>query len=150
MNDPFVTSPDLPTGRDTVSTAKQFSGAMTLEMTDDEIKRALEITVGTVRKHQEQWKRKFPFDSIEQCADLLEELEKELAYKLMEAVDVLVRVDGTPIFVGQPPVIEYMGKLDTSSLAKYGQDHEKKEWEVKKAEARDEDYLGQKDNYRSQ
>lgn len=147
--EPYVTSPNLPTGKDTVSTAKEFSGAMTLDMTDDEIKRVLEITVSTVKKHQEQWKRIFPFDSIEQCADLLEELEKELAYKLME-LDVLVKIDGTPIFEGHPPIIEYLGRLDTSSIAKYGQDHEKKEWEVKKADARGEDYLGQKDNYRSQ
>ena len=133
-----------------VSTAKQFSGAMTLEMTDDEIKRALQLTVGIVRKHQEQWKRKFPFDSLDQVADLLEELEKELAQTLMEEVDVLMRVDGTPVFVGQPPIIEYMGRLDTSGLAKYGQDHEKKEWEVKRADARGEDFLGQKDNYKSQ
>jgi hypothetical protein len=147
---PFVTSPNLPTGKDTVSTAKDFSGAMTLEMTDDEIKRALEITVSTVRKHQEVWRRKYPFDSLEQIADLLEELEKELSYKLMESVDCLVRVDGTPVFEGRSPVIEYMGRLDTSGLAKYGQDHEKKTHEVQKAKERGEDYLGQKDNYRSQ
>lgn len=133
-----------------MSTAKQFSGAMTLEMTDDEIKKALQLTVGIVRKHQTQWKRKFPFDSLDQVADLIEELEKELAQTLMEEVDVLMRVDGTPVFAGQPPVIEYMGRLDTSSLAKYGQDHEKKTYEVQKAKDRGEDYLGQKDNYRSQ
>lgn len=149
MSDPFVTSPNLPVGNDTVSTAKDFSGAMTLEMTDDEIKRVLELTVSTVKKHQEKWRRIYPFDSIEQCADLLEELEKELAYKLME-LHVMVKIDGTPIFAGQPPIIEYLGRLDTGSFAKYGQDHEKKEWEVKKADARGEDFLGQKDNYRSQ
>jgi hypothetical protein len=148
--DPFVTSPNLPVDRDMVSTAKEFSGAMTLELTDDEIKKALEITVGTVKKHQEKWRRKYPFDSIEQIADLLEELEKELSHKMVEELDVLVKVDGTPIFFGQPPVIEWMGKIDTSSLAKYGQDHEKKTWEVQKADARGEDYLGQKDNYRTQ
>ena len=133
-----------------MSTAKEFSGAMTLDLTDDEIKKALEITVGTVRKHQAKWRQKYPFDSLEQVADLLEELEKELSYRMMEEVDCLVRVDGTPVFVGQPPVIEWMGKVDTSSVAKYGQDHEKKTWEVQKAAERGEDYLGQKDNYRSQ
>lgn len=149
-HDPYVTSPSLDTGKDVVSTAKEFSGAMTLDLSDDEIKRALELTVRIVRKHQDQWKRKYPFDSIEQVADLLEELEKELAYEMMVEVECLVRVDGTPVFVGQPPVIEWMGKLDTSSLGKYGQDHERKTWEVQKATERGEDYLGQKDNYRSQ
>jgi hypothetical protein len=32
-----------------------------------------------------------------------------------------------------------------SELAQYGMDHERKEWEVKRAKARDEDYLGEKD-----
>jgi hypothetical protein len=150
MSNPFVTSPNLPTGKDTVSTAKDFSGAMTLDLSDEEIKRALEITTSIVRKHQAVWRRKFPFDNLEQIADLLEELEKELSYKMMTELDVLVRVDGTPIFQGGHPVIEWMGKVQGSSLDKHGQDHERKEWEVKKARERDEDFLGQKDNYRSQ
>lgn len=123
---------------------------MTLDLSDDEIKRALEVCVTVVRKHQDVWKQKYPFTSMEQIADLLNELEKELAYKMMEEVECLVRVDGTPAFVGQPPVIEWLGKVDTSSLAKYGQDHERKTWEVQHAEARGESYLGEKDNYRSQ
>lgn len=150
MTNPFVTSPNLPTGKDTVSTAKEFSGAMTLDLSDAEIKKALEITVATVRKHQTKWRQKYPFQSLEQVADLLEELEKELGHLLMEELDVLVKIDGTPVFQGRPPVIDWMGKLDTSSLGRYGQDHERKEWEVKKADERGEDYLGQKDNYRSQ
>lgn len=150
MSNPYVTSPNLPTGRDVVSTAKDFSGAMTLDLSDDEIKRALKVCVSAVRKHQTMWRQKYPFDSIEQVADLLEELEKELAYKMMEEVDCLVRVDGTPVFVGQPPVIEWLGKVQGTSLDKYGQDHERKTYEVQKATERGEDYLGQKDYYRSQ
>jgi hypothetical protein len=123
---------------------------MTLDLTDDEIKKAIELTVGIVHKHQAQWRMKYPFDSIEQIADLLEELEKELSYELMMELDVLVRVDGTPIFEGGGPVIEWLGKMPHSSLAKYGQDHEKKEYEVKKAQQRGEDYYKQNDNYRSQ
>lgn len=123
---------------------------MTLDLSDDEIKRAVEITVGTHRKHQEKWIRKMPFQNIEQVVDLLEEFEKELQHRMMEELDVLVKVDGAPLFEGLPPQIDWMGKLDTSSLAKFGQDHERKTWEVQKAKARDEDYLGQKDNYRSQ
>jgi hypothetical protein len=149
-NDPYVTSPNLPTERDVVRTAKEFSGAMTLDLTDDEIKRALELTVNIVRKHQTKWKQKYPFDSLDQVVDLIEDLEKELAYRMMEEVDCLVRVDGTPVFQGQPPVVEWMGKMEGSSLDKYGQDHERKTYEVQKAEQRGEDYLGQKDNYRSQ
>ncbi len=150
MSNPFVTSPNLPTGKDTVGTVKEFSGAMTLDLTDDEIKKAMIITSSVVRKHQTIWKRKFPFDNLEQIADLLEELEKELGHRMMEELDVLVKVDSVPVFEGKAPVIEWLGKVEGTSLAKYGQDHEKKTWEVQKAKQRDEDYLGQKDKYRSQ
>ncbi len=62
----------------------------------------------------------------------------------MEAVDCLVRIDATPVFEGNPPLVEWLGKIEGTSLANYGQDHEKKQWEVQKATERNEDYLGQK------
>lgn len=133
-----------------VSTAKAFAGATTLDLSDAETKTFLETTIGIVRKHQAVWRTLYPFDSIEQCMDLCDKLEQELAYTMMERLDVLVRVDATPVFEGGSPIVEYVGKMSGSSLAKYGQDHERKTWEVQKAEARGEDYLGQKDNYRSQ
>lgn len=123
---------------------------MTLDLSDDEIGRAMAITKEVHSKHREIWIRKLPFDHIEQIADYLEEFEKELSHRMMTELEVLVKVDGTPCFAGQGPIIDWMGKLDTSSLAKYGQDHERKTYEVKKAKERGEDYLGQKDNYRSQ
>jgi hypothetical protein len=151
MSDVFPTSPNLPVNdRDVVRTPGEFSRALTLELTDDEIKRALQVTVPIVNKHQTIWRTKYPFDSLEQVADLLEELEKELSYRLMEEVDCLVRVDATPVFEGQAPVIEWLGKVEGTSLDRYGMDHEKKTYEVQKAEDRGEEFLGQKDNYRSQ
>jgi hypothetical protein len=133
-----------------VSTAKDFAGATTLDLTDDETKVFLQTTVAIVRKHQAVWRTLFPFNNLEQCMNLLDELEKELAYTLMERLNVVVRVDGTPVFEGAAPVIEFIGKMEGTSLARYGQDHEKKTWEVQKAKERGEDFLGQKDNYRSQ
>lgn len=150
MNSPFPTSPHLNTGQDTVSTAKDFTGLTTLDLTDEEVKIFLETTVKITKKHQTIWKTLFPFNSIEQCMELLDKLEQELAYTLMERLDVLVRIDGTPVFEGGAPIIELLGKMEGTSLAKYGQDHEKKTWEVQKAKERGEDFLGQKDNYRSQ
>jgi benzoyl-CoA reductase/2-hydroxyglutaryl-CoA dehydratase subunit BcrC/BadD/HgdB len=116
---------------------------MTLELSDEEIARAVQVVVSVHRKHREIWIRKMPFDSIEQVADLLEEFEKEIAQRMMESVDCLVRVDGTPILEGHPPIVEWLGKIEGTSLAKYGQDHERKTWEVQKAQERNEDYLGQ-------
>ena len=149
MNDPFVTSPHLGTGQDVVSTAKQFTGATTLDLTDEEVKIFLETAVGITRKHQTVWRTLFPFDSIEQCMELCDKLEQELAYTMMERLDAVVRVDATPVFEGKGPIIEFVGKMAGTSLDKYGMDHEKKQWEVRKAEERGEDYLHQKDNYRS-
>lgn len=123
---------------------------MTLDLSDEEIGRAMEITKQVHGKHRAIWIRKLPFDRIEQIADLLEEFEKELSERMMVELEVLVKVDGTPCFEGRGPVIDWMGKIDTSSLAKFGQDHERKTWEVQKAKERGEDYLHQKDNYRSQ
>lgn len=150
MNDPFVTSPNLPVDRDVVSTAKQFAGATTLELSDTETKKFLELTVRIVRKHQTVWRRMFPFDSLEQCMNLIDELEKELAYTMMTEMSIMVRVDGTPVLTGGRPVIEFLGKTEGTEFAIYGQDHERKRHEVLKAKERGEDYLGQKDNYRSQ
>jgi gamma-glutamylcyclotransferase (GGCT)/AIG2-like uncharacterized protein YtfP len=150
MSDVFPTSPTLNTDQDVVSTAKAFTGATTLDLTDEETKVFLETTVSIVRKHQTVWKTLFPFDTIEQCMRLLDELEKELAYTLMERLNVVVRVDSAPVLEGGRPIIEFVGKMEGTSLHLYGQDHEKKAWEARKAKARGEDYLHQKDNYKSQ
>jgi hypothetical protein len=150
MSQPYVTSPNLPTDRDVVSTAKDFAGATTLELTDEETKLFLEHTISIVNKHQTVWKTMFPFNSIEQCMELCDKLEQELAYTMAVELDVLVRVDATPVFEGQGPIVEYLGKMEGTSLDKYGQDHEKKTWEVQKAKERGEDFHHQKDNYRSQ
>lgn len=149
MSKPYVTSPNLPTDRDVVGTAKGFVNATTTELNDDEAKKFLEITIGIVKKHQTIWKRLFPFDSLEQCVGLLDRLEQELTYTMMVEMNIMVRVDGTPIFAGGAPVIEFLGKTEGTPFAIYGMDHEKKEAEVRKAKDRGEDYLGQKDNYRS-
>lgn len=150
MNSPYPTSPNLPTGKDVVNTAKGFAGATTLDLTDEETKVFLETTVAITRNHQAKWRMLYPFKSIEQCMKLCDKLEQELAYTMMERLNVLVRVDATPVFEGNGPIIEYIGKMEGTSLARYGQDHEKKTWEVQKAQERGEDFLGQKDNYRSQ
>jgi hypothetical protein len=130
MSDP-VTSPQLPVeDRDLVATPKAFSNALTLELTDDEIARAVQLLIQVHRKHREIWRSKFPFDNLEQVAELIEEFEKELSHRMMETVDCIVRVDGTPLFEGKPLIVEWLGKVEGTSLAKYGQDHERKTWEV--------------------
>lgn len=133
-----------------MGTAKGFVNATTTDLNDDEAKKFLELTVGIIKKHQTVWKRIFPFDNLEQCMELLDKLEQELTYTMMVEMNIMVRVDGTPVFAGGAPIIEFLGKTEGTPFAIYGMDHEKKEWEVKKAKGRDEAFLNEKDNYRSQ
>jgi hypothetical protein len=137
MNE-YVTSPTLPTDG-TVKSAKELSGALTLELNDDEIGALMKIITLV---HQKYIGRRF--DTVEQGMMIMQEMEHEIQTRLAEELEVLATIDSTPMLMGQAPILEIHGKLPTSNLAKYGMDHEKKEYEVKKATARDEDYLGQK------
>lgn len=140
----YVTSPNLPgNDKDIVRTPKEFSGALTLDLTDAEIKRAMEIIVAVKRKYSERWAH-MSFDTFEKVADQLEIMADEVRDRMANELDVLATVDGTPVLNGEPPVIEIIGKLPGSDMDKYGMDHERKEHEVKLAAERNEDYLGQK------
>lgn len=140
-------SPTLPVDEGIVTSAKQFSDALTQELNDDEIKRAFELTVRITNKWQEKFRRQFgphaPF-TVEDAMEALDKFEEELKYELATKLDVYATVDVTPIFEGEPPIVEFSGALPSHSIAKHGFDHEKKTWEVQHATARDEDYYGQK------
>lgn len=129
------TSPEDPRVRDAgrVSTLKDFSGGMTLDLTDDEIKRAMEITITTKAKWQEIFRRKFPFDSIEAAMDLVDNFEDEIKTRMAEELNLLVAVDVQPLLEGHPIEVEFVGALPGHTLNTYGMDHEKKEFEVKRA-----------------
>lgn len=145
-----VTSPTLPVNDGIVTSAKQFSDSLTQDLTDEEIKRAFELTVSITRKWQEKFRRQFshPLFSVEDALQALDEFEEELKYELATKLDVYATVDSTPIFEGKPPVVEFSGALPSHSIAKHGFDHEKKTWEVQHATARDEDYYGQKGKHK--
>jgi len=136
---------NLPTNDGIVKTAKEFSGALTLDLTDEEIARALKIVMRVKQKHQEIFRKKYPFDSLEQALELIANFEDEIKTELAERCNVLATIDTVPMLEGKPMNIEWIGKLPGDALYKYGMDHEKKEWEVKRANVRGEDYLGQKE-----
>lgn len=142
-----VTSPQLPVNDGIVTSAKQFSDALTQDLTDDEIKRAFELTVRISRKWQDKFRRQFsqPLFTVEDALQALDEFEEELKYELATKLDVYATVDSTPIFEGKPPVVEFSGALPSHSIAKQGFDHERKEFEVKRATNKGEAYLGEKD-----
>lgn len=144
------TSPTLPVNDGIVTSAKQFSDSLTQDLTDDEIKRAFELTVRISRKWQEKFRRQFsqPLFTVEDALEALDEFEEELKYELATKLDVYATVDATPIFEGQPPIVEFSGALPSHSIAKDGFDHERKTWEVQHATARGEDYYGQKGKHK--
>jgi len=141
------TSPELPADGDIIKSEKHFSGAMTLDLTDEQIKQCAKI-LGEVRtKHVMKFRTKFNDPNSFNFDDVLKaisEFEDEIKTRMAEEASVLVGVDTTPLLEGQPMRVEWLGVLPGGDLDRYGMDHERKEWEVKRANERGEDYLGQK------
>lgn len=143
--DNVPTSPTMPTDPGIVRTPKQFSDSLTLDLTDEEIAKAMQITLAVRRKWSAIFRSKFgPNEqfSADAAFKLLGQFEDEIKTRLAEEMDLLASVDVEPVLFGQPPVITFEGALGSHSSAKYGLDHEKKEWEVKRAKARGDDFLG--------
>lgn len=109
------------------------------ELTDEESVAAVRI----IARVQEKYRNKA--NTVEN----LEELRDEVLYELMDKVSILAEFDPSPCFHGEPPVVEIKGKISTDAIHKHGFDHEKKEWEVRKAKERGEEYLGQKESAKS-
>lgn len=143
-----VTSPTLPTNEGSIITPKDFSGAMTFDLSDEEIKQGFELLMHLRHKWMTRFRAKFSDPSTFDLDTVLKdisEFEDEVKTRLAEELNILVTVNTTPILQGEPLEIEWIGKLPGDALYQYGFDHERKEWEVKRATVRGEDYLGQKD-----
>lgn len=144
---PTVTSPTLPTDDGIVHTQKQFSDNLTQDLTDEEIQQCMRLILPIKAKWQNKFRYKFNDPDTFNMDDVfrfLSEFEDEVKTTLAEKVNVLATVDTTPLLEGKAPVIEYIGVLPGHNLSKYGMDHEKKIFEVKKATERNEDFLGQR------
>lgn len=76
----------------------------------------------------------------------LDKLRDEVITRLAEDLDLLATLDPTPCFHGEPPIVEIIGKVSGHSIHKDGFDHERKYWEVQKANELGEAYLGQKES----
>src|SRR5208282_5092411 len=136
-----VTSPDLSVDDGIVKTRKEFSDSLTQELTDDEIATAFKVMLPIVSKWHERWVLKFsnPFFTAEEALEEIDKFEEELKYELATKLHVYATVDATPIFEGEPPIVELAGALPSHSVARHGFDHEKKIFEVKRATERGED-----------
>lgn len=132
--------------RDLMNDAKTFSNNLTVDLTDEEIQASWRI-IGSVRKrHQDIFRRKFNDPStftMGAVEKAISEFEDEIKTELAEKVGVLASVNAVPIFEGKPMVIEWLGVIPGHSLERFGMDHEKKTWEVRRATDQGEAYLGE-------
>lgn len=140
------TSPELPTNSDIVTTRKGFSQAMTLDLTDEEIKRAMRVVHEVRERHLPKFLAKFNDPNnftLDDALKAISDYEDEIKTRLAEEVNVLASVDVTPLLKGEPMNIEWLGVLPGGNLDRYGMDHERKAWEVRRANDRGESYLGE-------
>jgi hypothetical protein len=75
----------------------------------------------------------------------LEALRTE-TLELLAKGGILASVDVAPVLSGEPPIVEIVGHMSGTESAEYGMDHERKRSEVKKAHARGEFFLGEKEH----
>lgn len=104
------------------------------ELTDSEITKVFRV-VEAVRLN---------YAGKKNTPENLDALRDEALTRLME-IGVLATLDPAPCFYGEPPVLEIIGKVSGDAIYKDGFDHERKGYEVNKANERNEDWLGQKE-----
>lgn len=147
MNSLPVDSPTLPVDEGIVHSRKEFAHNLTLDLTESQAQQALMLTLPIRAKYSAIFRRKLgPHGgfTLEEAMKLVNQFEDEIQTTLAEKMDLLVTVDSDPVFEGQPPIINFMGALPGHDTAKYGFDHTRQEYEVKKADARGEAFLGEK------
>lgn len=92
-------------------------------------------TIGKVYKEvMEKWRLKS--NTMANLREMSTEMEGKLAQAGFRS-----RVDWTPSIYGQQPILDILGPIHER---KEETDHDKKQWEVNKANDRGEDWLGQK------
>jgi hypothetical protein len=143
-----VNSPELPTDSGVVMSRKAFSDGLTLDLTDSEIQQALSITLPIKNKWSAVFRSKLNSGqfTVDQAMKLVDQFEDELVSTLAERMDLIATVDASPVFEGEPLIIDFVGALPSHYTARYGMDHERKRYEVLKAKDRGEAFLGEKES----
>lgn len=121
---------------DIIKSEKQFA-QFAMDLTD--------LEIGQIAKIIKQIQAKYA--SRPNSPEVLDQLRDEVLTKLAE-IEILATVDPTPCFHGEPPIVEILGKVPGSAIHKDGFDHERKAWEVRKANELGEDYRGQKEKHK--
>lgn len=110
----------------------QFS----MELTDHEVGQIAQI-IGKIQR---------TYGKKHNSPENLDMLRDEALTRLAE-IGILATVDPTPCFHNEPPIVEIIGKVPGHEMHTHGFDHEKKSWEVKKANELGEAYRGQKEKH---
>ena len=121
---------------DIITSTKQLAG-YAAELTDYEVGQVGKIIGAIQRKYAHR----------PNTPEILDQLRDEVITKLAEQVNILATLDPTPCFHGEPPIVEIVGKISTDVIHKEGFDHERKYWEVQKANQLGEDFRGQKEKH---
>jgi hypothetical protein len=129
-----ITSPNLDTKDSRVAkSVGDFSGMLTMDLTDDEIASAFKVIAEVNMRYR----------YLQATRENLEAMGDEIVYRLADETSILSKYDPVPLASGGHPEVELIGKVDGDSIHKYGFDHEKKEWEVKRATQQGENFLGE-------
>lgn len=121
-----------------VGSLKEFSDTLTLDLTDAEIKQAFEICMRSLRKWRPIFNAKFDphsatsVNTADEAHSLIMQWDGEIRDQLAE-MDLDGEIDIEPLRYGQPPTIVINGALESHYSAKYGMDHERKTYEVRRA-----------------
>jgi hypothetical protein len=116
---------------DIITSTEQLAG-FAADLTDYEVKEIGKI-IGTIQPN---------------TPEVLDQLRDEVITTLAEQLNVLATLDPTPCFHGEPPIVEILGKVAGDNIHKDGFDHERKYWEVQKANELGEAYRGQKEKHK--
>lgn len=116
-----------------VTSLKEFSDVSMMELTDSEVQNALQEILKIQAKYATRYATKANLDS----------LSDEITTK-MYALGILVSFDPTPLFEGDAPHLEILGKVGTEH-EQHGFDHEREQWEVQRANDRGQDVYKEKE-----
>lgn len=127
----------MPVKDDRVSSTEGLA-KMAGELTDEEVMKVGKLVAELVTK----------YGTRPNTAENLEALRDEALTRLAAELNVLATLDPAPCFYGEPPTLEIIGKMPGDVIHKEGFDHEKKQWEVREANKRNEAFRGQKEKYK--
>lgn len=121
---------------DIIKSTEQLAG-FAAELTDYEVGEVGKIIGSIQRKYAQR----------PNTPEVLDQLRDEVITRLAEQLNILATLDPTPCFHGEPPIVEILGKVAGDNIHKDGFDHERKYWEVQKANELGEAYRGQKEKH---